>query len=137
MAWAWDLGGLTAKEAARRTWSEIKEDEVFGRSAQLSYYFLLALFPLLLFLTALFGYFAGAGAGTQLRQSLMHSLGSILPPSASALVRTTLDEIIDGSGAGKLSLGLLIALWAASNGMGAISAALSTEYAADETRCSL
>ena len=128
------FGGLKAKEAALRTWSEIQEDEVFGRAAQLSYYFLLALFPLLLFLTALFGYFAGAGAGTELRQDLMHSLGSILPPSASALVRTTLDEIIDGSGAGKLSLGLLVALWAASNGMGAISVALNIAYDVEESR---
>lgn len=134
MASAWDLGGLKAREAARRTWSEIRKDEVFGRAAQLSYYFLLALFPLLLFLTALFGYFAGAGAGIRLRQNLMDSLGSILPPSASDLVRTTLDEIIDGSGAGKLSLGLLVALWAASNGMGAISAALNIAYDVEESR---
>ena len=134
MASIWGLRGLTARDAALRTWAEIKEDEVFGRAAQLSYYFLLALFPLLLFLTALFGYFAGGGAGTELRQNLMHSLGSILPPSASALVRTTLDEIIDGSGAGKLSLGLLVALWAASNGMGAISAALNIAYDVEKSR---
>jgi membrane protein len=134
MALGWGLGGLNPREAALRTWLEIQEDEVFGRAAQLSYYFLLALFPLLLFLTALFGYFAGAGAGLQLRQNFMHSLGSMLPPSASALVRTTLDEIIDGSGAGKLSLGLLVTLWAASNGMGAISAALNTAYDVEESR---
>jgi membrane protein len=85
-------------------------------------------------LTALFGYFAGAGAGVQLRQNLMQSLGSMLPPSASALIRTTLDEIIEGGGPGKLSLGLLVTLWAASNGMSAISAALNTAYDVEESR---
>src|SRR5438045_4004798 len=45
----WRLGGLSWKELARRVWAETNKDDIFGRAAQLSYYFLLALFPLLLF----------------------------------------------------------------------------------------
>src|SRR6266480_4158643 len=51
----WALGGLTLVELTRRVWSSIKEDAVMERAASLSYYFLFALFPTLLFLTALWG----------------------------------------------------------------------------------
>jgi membrane protein len=53
MAGIWNLGGLTWKKLGTRVWSQINEDDVFGRAAQLSYYFLLSLFPLLLFLMTL------------------------------------------------------------------------------------
>jgi membrane protein len=49
-------------------------------------------------------------------------------------VRTTLTEISEASGSGKVSFGLLAALWAASNGMGAISDTLNTAYNLRERR---
>jgi len=48
--------------------------------------------------------------------------------------RATVDEVSESRGSGKLSLGLLAALWAASNGMGAISQTLNTAYNVKETR---
>ena len=128
----WRLGGLSWKKLARRVWDETNDDDIFGRAAQLSYYFLLALFPLLLFLTSLLGYFAQAG--TELRGELLRYLGTVVPAQASALINTTVDEVSKSSGGGKLSLGLLAALWAASNGMGAICAALNVAYEVKETR---
>ena len=132
MASLWKLGGLTWKELAWRVWSDIGEDEVFGRAAELSYYFLLALFPLLLFLMSLLGFFAEAGS--QLRNNLLSYLSQVVPASASELIRTTVDEIGKGSGGGKLSFGILATLWAASNGMGAISASLNAAYHVKESR---
>ena len=119
------------KRQFKRLLSRINEDDVFGRAAQLSYYFLLALFPLLLVLINLLGYFAQR---TDFRTKLLTYLAAIMPSSAVALVHTTLDEITDASGSGKMSLGLLAALWAASNGMGAISQTLNTAYDVKETR---
>jgi membrane protein len=132
MASMWKLGGLTWKELGKRVWHEIQADDIFGRAAQLSYYFLLALFPLLLFLTSLLGYFAEAG--TELRENLLGYLGTVMPASASDLVRTTVDEISRAKGGGKLSFGILATLWAASNGMGAISESLNVAYNVKETR---
>lgn len=132
MASLWTLGGLTWKELGKRIWGQITEDDVFGRAAQLSYYFLLALFPLLLFLITLLGYFAEAG--TELRASLLSYLGDVMPQSATQLVQTTLDEVSKQKGGGKLSFGVLAALWAASNGMGAISETLNVAYNVKETR---
>jgi membrane protein len=132
MASMWGLGGLTWKELAKRVWHEMQEDDVFGRAAQLSYYFLLALFPLLLFLTSLLGYFAEAG--THLRDQLLGYLATVMPDSASELVHTTVDEISKAKGGGKLSFGILATLWAASNGMGAISESLNVAYNVKESR---
>lgn len=128
----WKLGGLSWIQLAKRVWAEINEDDVWGRSAQLAYYFLLALFPLLIFLTATLGMMLGSGAG--LRQSLFNYLSEVMPGSAFQLVDTTMSEIMGASNAGKLSFGLLAALWAASNGMGAITQALNVSYDVKETR---
>ena len=122
----------TLKEQLKRIIWRIQDDNVFGRAAQLSYYFLLALFPLLLFLVSLLGYFAQAGS--ELRNTLINYLAAIMPGAAVTLVHTTLDEISSSAGGGKLSFGLLAALWAASNGMGAISETLNTAYNVKETR---
>ncbi len=115
-----------------RLWTRVNDHDIFGGAAQLSYYFLLALFPLLLFLMTLLGYFAEAGS--ELRYKLLTYLATVMPGSAVTLVRMTLDEISSAKGGGKLSLGILAALWAASNGMGAISATLNAAYGVRETR---
>ena len=116
----------------KRIAQRISQDEIFGRAAQLSYYFLLALFPLLLFLINILGYLAQEG--TLFRDKLLLYLAALMPVSAFQLVHATLDEISTSSGTGKLSFGLLAALWAASNGMGAISDTLNTAYNVKETR---
>ena len=132
MASLWKLGGLSWIELGKRVWSESNDDDMWGRSAQLAYYFLLALFPLLIFLTAALGLMLGSGQG--LRTSLFNYLSQVMPGSAFQLVDTTMSEITGASGAGKLSFGLLATLWAASNGLGAITQALNAAYDLTETR---
>ena len=132
MASLWKLHGLSPLALVKNVWAEIQQDEVFGRAAQLSYYFLLALFPLLIFLTSLIG--IALGAGSDLRQSLFSYLAEVMPPSAFQLIESTMLEISKASTGGKLSFGLLAALWAASNGMGAITEALNVAYDVKESR---
>ena len=50
------LGGLSVKELASRVVQEVREDDCLGGAAQLAYYLLFAVFPFLLFLTALVGF---------------------------------------------------------------------------------
>jgi membrane protein len=128
----WGFGGLSWKELGKRVWTEMNNDDVFGRAAQLSYYFLLALFPLLLVMMAFLGIFADRG--TELRNNLIGYLGSVMPSSAGELLQKTIDELSSQSGAGKISIGLLATLWAASSGMGAISETLNTAYNVKESR---
>lgn len=128
----WKLGGLGIKELGKRVWNEIQEDEVFGRAAELSYYFLLALFPFLIFLTSIIGLVLGSGTGT--RHQLFDYLAQVMPPSAFQLIDTTIREVAAASSGGKLSFGILAALWAASNGMGAITTSLNAAYDLKESR---
>jgi membrane protein len=123
---------LLSKEFLKRVWARSEEDEILGRSAQLSYYFLLALFPLLLFVITLFGYMNGAGS--HLREKLITYLGNVMPDSAFQLVVATIDQITNARGGGKLWIGLLGALWAASSGLNALAQALNAAYDVPETR---
>jgi len=132
MASLWKLGGLSWRDLAKRVWSEVQKDKVFGRAAELSYYFLLALFPFLIFLTSVIGLILGSGTGT--RHTFFQYLARIMPPSAFQLIDNTMYEVSESSGGGKLSFGILAALWAASNGLGAITESLNTAYDLKESR---
>ena len=126
----WKRGGLSWRELGRRLWKEIQDDEILGRGAQLAYYFLLAVFPMLLFLTALIGLFP-INTSTS---ALLQYAGEILPPDAFGILQRYLDNVVTGSGADILSLGILGALWASSSGITAIMDALNVAYDAVETR---
>jgi membrane protein len=129
---ALSLAGLSFKELGKRVYAETQEDDVLGRSAQLAYYFLLALFPALLFIVSLIGYFAGEDS--ELRSNLFMYLSTVLPGEASQLIDDTVRDVTQGSGGGKLSFGVLATLWAASNGMGAITESLNVAYDVKEAR---
>lgn len=128
----WALRTISWWELAKRVWKEANDDRLFGRAAELSYYFLLALFPLLIFMTSAIGLVLGSDLGTQ--QQLFSYLSRIMPPSAFQLVNATMIEVSQSSGGGKLSFGLLAALYAASNGMNAITDSLNAAYDVEERR---
>ncbi|MDX2151986.1 MAG: YihY/virulence factor BrkB family protein [Bryobacteraceae bacterium] len=128
----WQLGGLSAKELAKRVYREFWDDDVMGRGAQLAYYFMLALFPALFFLTTMLGLLAGPGG--ELRQSMLGYLSRALPPSAYQLVTGTLDEVVRAADPGKLLFGILGALWAASAGLAALMEGLNRAYEVKEER---
>jgi membrane protein len=128
----WKLGNLGWKELAKRVWKEVQADEVFGRAAELSYYFLLALFPFLIFLTSIIGFVLGSGSGT--RQKLFDYLAQVMPPSAYQLISSTMTEVSTASSGGKISFGIIAALWAASNGMSAITTSLNVAYDLKDSR---
>jgi membrane protein len=128
----WKFGGLTPMTLAKRTWTEVGRDDVFGHAAELSYYFMLSLFPALLFLVTILGFMAGPGS--ELRNSLMSYMAQAMPESASQLVDKILNEISNNSTATKAILSALGALWAATGGIDAISKTLNIAYELKETR---
>jgi membrane protein len=128
----WEFGGIGPVRLGKRVWKEMSDDDVYGRAAELSYYFLLALFPALLFLVSLLGLLAGPG--TDLRQNLFQVLSSVLPQSSSELVTKTVNEVTGAAGAGKLTFGILAALWTASGGMAALIKTLNIAYEVKESR---
>jgi membrane protein len=126
----WRLGGLTVGEVARRVWRSIEKDEISDRAAALSYYLLFSLFPALLFLTALLGLLPIP----DLMDRFMAYFAEALPEDAASVVRKTLTEVVRGAHGGLLSIGMLAALWAGSNGMGSVMTALNVAYHVSETR---
>jgi len=87
---------------------------------------------LLIFMTSAVGIVLGSDMGT--RQQLFSYLARIMPPSAFQLVDATVLEVSQASSGSKLSFGLLAALWAASNGMSAITDSLNATYDIEEGR---
>ncbi|WP_109489507.1 YihY/virulence factor BrkB family protein [Occallatibacter savannae] len=132
MASLWKLGGLTPLKLAQLGMKKIDEDELSNRSAALSYYFILALFPMFLFLVSLIGLLAGHA--TEMRDNIVATLGHLAPGSASGLVQQVVSQTVKSSGGVKLAAGLLGALWAASGGMGAVITSLNVIYKTKETR---
>ncbi len=126
----WKLGGLRAPELARRVFSELQNDDCFGRAAQLAYYFLFALFPFFLFLTTLMGYLPIP----DLLDRLLDMLGQMLPGEALQLVQDNIRKLVTDQRGGLLSFGILAALWTSSSALTAIMDSLNRAYDVDEGR---
>ena len=114
----------------RQTAREVAADGCFGLAAQLSFYFLLALFPALLVLVALLGYVPVEDA----IEELLTTLGTVAPRELVALLRGQLDEVSSGNHASLLTLGIAGAFWSSSAATVAIIDALNHAYDVREWR---
>jgi membrane protein len=122
------LGGLTLKELARRTWREVNADLCFTRAAALAFYFLLSLFPLLIFLLNLISFLPDA------QKTVFVWFRQVMPVAAIGLLNEWVEDVFRSRSGGLLSLGLLFALWSASTGLGALMEALNVAYEVEEGR---
>jgi membrane protein len=116
------------KEFILRVWRETNEDNIFSNAAALSYYFLLAFFPMLIFLTSLVGFLPG------IRESIFTALANFVPGEAMGLVNDTIQDITKNKSGGLISFGVLGTLWAASGGVSALMSTLNVAYDAEEKR---
>lgn len=128
----WRLGGLTISELARRVWGGMDQTDVLNRAYELAYNFLLAVFPLLLFLVALFGLLASEGS--ILRNTLLMYIQPAVPPTAYQLLLNTFQEVTRNAVAGKITFGVLFLLFAGSGGMTQLISTLNAAYEVQESR---
>lgn len=128
----WSLGGLTWRELTRRVWDGINRNDLINRAYELAYNFLLAVFPMLLFLLGLLGLFASEGS--RLRNDLFFYLQLVIPPTAYQLLVQTLNEITGNTTSGKITFGLLFALYSGSSGMTQLISTLNAAYEVRESR---
>ena len=119
---------MELQKLASRVWQETRDDNVFGIAAQLAYYFLLALFPLLIFLTSAIGFLP------DVQNSLVNELARVAPPEAIKLVRETLADVVSHRSGELLSFGLIASLWSASSGVASLMDALNRAQDVAETR---
>ncbi|MEK7855580.1 MAG: YihY/virulence factor BrkB family protein [Acidobacteriota bacterium] len=120
------------KEFFLKLYTKVDSTDIFNRAAQVAFYFSFAFFPLLLFLITLTGIVLGTT--DSLKQELYSYLFQIMPGSAYDLVHRTLDEIIENSSGGKLTIGIFITLWSASAGVDTLRNSLNAVYELRESR---
>jgi membrane protein len=101
-----------------------REDDVPAEGAHVAFFAFLSLPPTLLVAFALTGFFGGE----ELAETLTVTLQRALPEEASDLVGNAVQEVVMEAAPGPFSIGLVVALWAASNVFVAMSKALNTAY---------
>ncbi len=102
--------------------------DVTGLASQLAFFFLLSLFPLLIFLITLLPFLNMDEA------QIFLYIRDYAPESVAILIEDTLKEILRERNGGLLSIGALATIWSASLGMNALSKALNRSYFTAETR---
>jgi membrane protein len=117
----------------KRTFTEFSEDNLTDWAAALTYYGLLALFPALIALVGLIGFFADPAGATRTITDVVSQLG---PSSAADTFAGPIKSITSSSGtSGVMAIvGLVVALWSASNYVGAFMRASSVIYETPEGR---
>jgi membrane protein len=113
---------------------ETLDDDVLGLSAELAYRWLLAVFPLAIMLAAFSGIAAQAFRIEDPADQIIEAAGGSLPPDAAAAIRPQLERILEHREGVLLSLGLLLAIYAASSGMKAVIKGLDRAYDVQDAR---
>jgi membrane protein len=121
---------MTQRKFVTDLYSEIEEDNVFNGAAALAYYWMLAIFPLTIFLLSLLPFLPIPN----LKDAIMDLLGQALPREAAALFTDVVSEVTSNTSGGLLSFGLLFTLWSASSGLYAIMQQLNITYDVKEGR---
>ncbi len=98
------------------------EDRVFDLSAQCAYYFLLSLFPFLIFAVSLLGFLPFTSA------DVLDFMSEHIPGNPSPIIEENIAMIMDVKRKGTLSVSLLFSLWTASRGIDALVYALNRAY---------
>ncbi|MEB8127945.1 YihY/virulence factor BrkB family protein [Staphylococcus succinus] len=106
----------------------IGKDDASGLSAQLSYYFMLSLFPMLLFLLSIVPV-----VGVK-QSTIRDMIKEHVPPDYAPQVSSIIGDIMGNASGGLLSIGLIVALWSASNGMTALMNSFNVAYDVEDSR---
>jgi membrane protein len=115
-------------------WHRSQAHDLSGLSAELAYRFLFALFPFGLFLTALAAFVAVAlGLGDPTAE-IVAGLGDNLPPALAGTVQQELQRVIGQQRLSLVSIGAVLALWAATTGTMTLIKAMNRAYGVRETR---
>ena len=115
-------------------WRRGQAHDLSGLSAELAYRFLFAIFPFGLFLAALAAFVAVAlGLGDPTAR-IVSGLGDNLPPELAGTVQQELQRVIGQERLSLVSLGALLALWAATSGTMTLIKAMNRAYGVRETR---
>jgi membrane protein len=128
----WDLSNLSLKQIAQCTWKAMLEDRLISIAAELGFWFAFALFPTLICAAAILGLVAGSASS--IYDKLLGYLALVVPQGALGMVVHTFNQTTAHSTSGKLTIGLLGAIWSASVGISAVQDATNAVYKITERR---
>ncbi|MEW5851199.1 MAG: YihY/virulence factor BrkB family protein [Myxococcota bacterium] len=123
------VNGVTLRQFTRDLRAEIREDRVTNGAAALAYYLVLSIFPAAIFLLSTLPYLPIPN----LYQAIMDLLHQALPTEAADLFEGVVQDVTQKRG-GLLSFGLILTIWAASNGLFAVMQQLNVTYDVKEGR---
>jgi membrane protein len=118
------------RDALWRTLDAVPRKHTFQMAAAMAYYFVLALFPALVLLSAILSYLPV----TDLVNQVMNLFGGFVPEDSMQPVRSFVSTVIVPNRATLLSFGILGTLWSASGGFASAIEALDVAYDVDEER---
>jgi membrane protein len=107
----------------KRTFREFSKDEVTDRSAAVAYYVVLSLFPLLIGLISLLGFFLPIGT---VEETVSKALEQALPASTS-LIEDNLNNIVQFRGPGAI-ISVVLLLWSGSNLFAAVGRSVNRAW---------
>jgi membrane protein len=96
----------------------MQEDRIFGHSAELAFYFIFSLFPTLFCASSVLG--LAARSAHQFYDRLLDYLALVIPTAALGTVLQTFNQTTAAATSGKVTFGLIAAVWSASVGISAV-----------------
>ena len=115
----------------KRTLREFNDDHLTDLAAALTYYGVLAIFPMLIVIVSVLGLL-----GHSVTQSLINNLGSVAPGAARTIFTNAIKNIQSHQGAAGIAfiIGLVLALWSASSYIAAFMRASNVIWDVPEGR---
>ncbi len=108
-------------EFAKGLWSEIEADDILNGGAVLAFFFVLAVFPAVIFILSLLPYLSVP----HLQQAILDLLHQVLPAQSANLFESTVRFTPSRGREGLLTFGLIFTLWSGSSGVYAITEQLN------------
>ncbi len=118
------------KGALVQTYEDVVRNHTLQMAAALSYFFVLSLFPALIFLSAIVAYLPIPNLFGQ----ALGFMGQFVPPDSMGLVRRVMSDVVTPNRGAFLSVGILGTLWTASGGFSAAIEALNIAYEVQDDR---
>jgi membrane protein len=118
------VNGTDIKHALHHATRDLISHHTLQVSAALSYYFILALFPGLIVLSALFGFIPVP----DLFGWVLGTMARLLPPETMQMVQSVLGDVLSAHRRAWLSLGMVGMLWVATAAFDALVEALNIAY---------
>jgi membrane protein len=112
----------------------VASDDVSGLAAEMAYRLLFAVFPFLIFLTAILGFIGPRIGVANLFETVMGLISQLAPPEVQQVIGDWVASVLSTQSPGLLTLGALGAWWGAAGGVGTLMKGLNRAYRVKENR---